>query len=443
MASISGWSTWCMSFSAVAIISIFGLLTIICMPRVQNKNLLLQFLIGLAIGTLTGDALLHLLPHSLISHCEDHEIIPKANISSNEKNNHDELYHSNTSNHHDQHGFLFGFMALVGIIGFLALERIVIIVSDLITNVRRASKIDNCQRSTHYKITDLDDENCKHEMPRDHGREHFVETDKLNETGSDEDNTTCPMIEQHAGHGHGSSSDPKSPVEDHHHAPSSYNCLIDKANQVIPRGVSNIATIEQCHRETIFYPDPEKGMIVQLTDHHHHHHHQHQPSNQTSFIYMIVTGDGLHNFFDGLAIGVAFVGSFAGGISTSIAILCHELPHEIGDFAVLIKSGMTIKRALICNTMSSVLCLLGATLGVIIGKIDVGWVSALVAGMFLYIALVDMVPQLDCCPTQSGSSRAKKLSIQLAGIAAGVAIMSLISIYESQFHTFVQLLFHI
>ena len=154
-------------------------------------------------------------------------------------------------------------------------------------------------------------------------------------------------------------------------------------------------------------------------------------------MFMIITGDGLHNFFDGIAIGVSYGSSLTVGLSTSIAILCHELPHEIGDFAVLIKSGMTIKRAVLYNTLSSILCLLGATTGVFIGKIDVGWVSALIAGMFLYISLVDMVPQLDCYPTKPPLQRAKKLLIQIAGILLGVVIMSLIACYESRLHSFI------
>lgn len=192
-------------------------------------------------------------------------------------------------------------------------------------------------------------------------------------------------------------------------------------------------TTEQCHRETIVYQrtDPDKRFVVQLTDHHHHHHQKKQQKGTKSLIMMIVTGDGMHNFFDGLAIGVAFAGSGAGGgLSTSVAILCHELPHEIGDFAVLLQAGLSTKRAIMYNTLSAILCFFGMSTGVLIGNMDTGFLSAIIAGMFLYIALVNMIPQLDCCPTQSGTTRAVKLSIQLVGISIGVAIMCIISIYE-------------
>ena len=148
---------------------------------------------------------------------------------------------------------------------------------------------------------------------------------------------------------------------------------------------------------------------------------------------MIVTGDGLHNFFDGLAIGISFAtGGIGGGISTSIAILCHELPHEVGDFAVLLSAGLSVKRAMMYNALSAVLCFIGMTVGIGVGGLDTGFLSALIAGMFLYIALVNMIPQLDCCPMQSSGHRALKLSIQVTGICIGVGIMCIVSIYEDK-----------
>lgn len=192
-------------------------------------------------------------------------------------------------------------------------------------------------------------------------------------------------------------------------------------------------TTEQCHRETVVYqhPDPDRGFVVQLTDHHHHHQHQSAQKGAKSVIYMIVTGDGLHNLMDGLAIGIAFAGGgIGGGLSTSVAVLCHELPHEVGDFAVLLKAGLSVKKAVMYNTLSAFLCFIGMTIGIIVGKMDTGMLTSLIAGMFLYIALVDMIPQLDCCPTSSGTTRAFKLTVQLCGIGIGVAIMAVISLYE-------------
>lgn len=203
-----------------------------------------------------------------------------------------------------------------------------------------------------------------------------------------------------------------------------------------PDGKHTPITSEQCHRETTVYqhPDPDRGYVIQLTDHHHHHQHQsHAQRGAKSVIYMIITGDGVHNFCDGLAIGVAFAaGGVGGGISTSVAVLCHELPHEVGDFAVLLKAGLAVHKAIMYNTLSAFLCFLGMSVGVWIADLDTGLLSSIIAGMFLYIALVDMIPQLDCCPTAAGTTRAFKLSVQLFGMGIGVSIMSVISIYESK-----------
>lgn len=66
---------------------------------------------------------------------------------------------------------------------------------------------------------------------------------------------------------------------------------------------------------------------------------------------MVIFGDGIHNLADGLAIGAAFTDSYLSGLSTTIAVLCHELPHEIGDFAMLLKAGMTVKQAICYNIL--------------------------------------------------------------------------------------------
>lgn len=104
-------------------------------------------------------------------------------------------------------------------------------------------------------------------------------------------------------------------------------------------------------------------------------------------------GDGLHNFTDGMAIGAAFSNNIAGGLSTAVAVFCHELPHELGDFAVLLKAGMSAKEAVYYNVLSSILSFLGMVVGICIGDTPEAsaWIFAIAAGLFLYIALVDMV----------------------------------------------------
>ncbi|EDV22948.1 uncharacterized protein TRIADDRAFT_28345, partial [Trichoplax adhaerens] len=108
---------------------------------------------------------------------------------------------------------------------------------------------------------------------------------------------------------------------------------------------------------------------------------------------MVVVGDGLHNFTDGIAIGASFKSSLSLGLSTSVAVFCHELPQELGDFAILYASGMGWKRALIYNLISALPCYIGAIIGIFAASTDIArqYMFAVTAGLFLYIALVDLV----------------------------------------------------
>lgn len=215
------------------------------------------------------------------------------------------------------------------------------------------------------------------------------------------------------------------------------------------KNVQDLQVHDECHRATISFPKPNGDGYIHIASHHHHHRAHHGPSAT----FMVLAGDMLHNFFDGLAIGVAFVGSgISGGkfysiiqsiiiiknlflgISTSIAVLCHEIPHELGDFTIIIRSGMTLNRAIFWNILASIVCYFGFLLGIFLGGIKDAWLSAFIAGTFLYISLVDMIPELDSCPHLASRSRAIKLIIQMLGILLGIGIMLLISLYENQFY---------
>jgi len=110
--------------------------------------------------------------------------------------------------------------------------------------------------------------------------------------------------------------------------------------------------------------------------------------------WMIIFGDGIHNFIDGLSIGAAFSDSILTGISVSVAVLCEEFPHELGDFAVLLNAGMSMKQALMYNFLSACTCYLGLALGILLGELEGSscYIFGLAGGMFLYISLVDMMP---------------------------------------------------
>ncbi|XP_026680395.1 zinc transporter ZIP10 isoform X3 [Diaphorina citri] len=149
--------------------------------------------------------------------------------------------------------------------------------------------------------------------------------------------------------------------------------------------------------------------------------------------WMIIMSDGIHNFTDGLSIGAAFGADFVAGIATSVAVFTHELPHELGDFAVLLKSGVSVRRALMYNVLSSVLSILGVLVGVILGDLQQAssWIYACTAGTFIYIALADLIPEMNRQPCSLRS-----MLLQLTGIFSGGAIMLIISLYEHKLKAF-------
>uniref|UniRef100_A0A663E903 Solute carrier family 39 member 8 n=1 Tax=Aquila chrysaetos chrysaetos TaxID=223781 RepID=A0A663E903_AQUCH len=107
--------------------------------------------------------------------------------------------------------------------------------------------------------------------------------------------------------------------------------------------------------------------------------------------WMVTLSDAVHNFIDGLAIGASFTLSLLQGLSTSIAILCEEFPHELGDFVILLNAGMSTRQALFFNFMSACSCYVGMAFGILVGNnFAPNIIFAVAGGMFLYISLADM-----------------------------------------------------
>jgi zinc and cadmium transporter len=110
---------------------------------------------------------------------------------------------------------------------------------------------------------------------------------------------------------------------------------------------------------------------------------------------MILVGDSIHNFVDGVAIAAAFLGSIPLGITTAFAIIAHEVPQEVGDFAILLASGYSKKRAFAYNAISSLTALIGAILSYfLLASLLwlVPYLLSLSAASFIYIALADLIP---------------------------------------------------
>ncbi|XP_076087840.1 uncharacterized protein LOC143058253 isoform X4 [Mytilus galloprovincialis] len=160
---------------------------------------------------------------------------------------------------------------------------------------------------------------------------------------------------------------------------------------------------------------------------------ENETKDKSALAWMVIVGDAIHNFADGLAIGAAFSKDITVGLSTSIAVFCHELPHELGDFAALVSSGLSIKRAMVLNFISSLTAFLGLYIGILASSNDVArsWIFSAGAGMFIYVALANLIPEV-----LSYFKRVPNLCMFLSlnfGLLLGYVSMLLLAIYEADF----------
>ena len=116
-----------------------------------------------------------------------------------------------------------------------------------------------------------------------------------------------------------------------------------------------------------------------------------------AFTYLSLIGDGMHNFTDGLIIAASFVTDFKLGMLTTLAVVFHEIPQEIGDFSILIYGGFSKSKALFFNFICALTAILGAVTGYIISNIITNvslFLLPFTAGGFIYIAASDLIPEL-------------------------------------------------
>jgi zinc and cadmium transporter len=131
--------------------------------------------------------------------------------------------------------------------------------------------------------------------------------------------------------------------------------------------------------------------------HDHGHAHVHGAEGGKASAWMVIIGDGFHNFTDGLAIAAAFVADVRLGILTALAIIAHELPQELGNFLVLVHSGFSKRRALLWNLASSLATLVGAVLAYFLLQALHGYANiflCLAASSMIYVAIADLIPGL-------------------------------------------------
>lgn len=129
---------------------------------------------------------------------------------------------------------------------------------------------------------------------------------------------------------------------------------------------------------------------------HWHHSHRAIPGlERQPLTYLVLVGDGLHNFLGGLAVAAAFIADVRLGFGAWLAAAAHEVPQELGDFAVLVHGGWSPRRALLFNVLSASTFLVGGLVAYALSaRIDLTFLLPFAAGNFLYIAASDLVPEV-------------------------------------------------
>ncbi|XP_052896968.1 zinc transporter foi [Anopheles moucheti] len=442
-------AVWIYSSIAILGVSLCGLLGVAVIPCMEKHfyHHVIQFLVALAIGTLCGDALLHLLPHAMLSSLD------------NARAAHDSMMYK-------------GLAAVLGIVFFYFMERFLTVIAEWCKTRQKKDKPPSRVRvmrdpeSTSLHASSAGEKQCKHkyssypycydEIAMDTKDDHH----EHNTNGTNENHNSA--LAKCANHHHNGELTADHGAEytglNNHHAhntQSNHQSLREDANDnntvstnldegsiESEQGNNHHHTGRQgskCSEQTSGKLRPENYTIIlreHETKHHGHSHthgHVHSPPGSLSAVaWMVVMGDGLHNFTDGMTIGAAFANNIAGGFSTAIAVFCHELPHELGDFAVLLKAGMSAKEAVYYNLLSSLLSLLGMVVGIIVGHQPEAsaWVFAVAAGMFLYIAMVDMIPELTSSHGAEERCKTSEFLLQFLGLTLGFSIMMIIAMYE-------------
>ncbi|KAH7840849.1 hypothetical protein Vadar_022515 [Vaccinium darrowii] len=376
---LSGVGLWIQAMGCSLLVSMASLICLIILPVIfiQGKpsKAVVDSLALFGAGAMLGDAFLHQLPHAFGGeHSHDHVVDHGVEES-----------HS-----HSLKDLSVGLSVLAGIVLFLVVEKIVRYVED---NSRGASQWTHSHHHHHNKSSkkmkdDDDDENHQKSHNEKNGSASEMSSEKkLLDGGSDD----------------GLIGEKRSQSEFLRKRNTSSGPGEDKTIENAPNGSA----------DSINPVDREES--------------SHSSSNLV-FGYLNLFSDGVHNFTDGMALGSAFLlyGS-VGGWSRTLFLLAHELPQEIGDFGILVRSGFSVSKALFFNFLSALVALAGTAVALSLGK-DPGQSSLIegfTAGGFVYIAVAGVLAEMN-----NGSTAIKNTAIQVTSLLLGMSVALCISLVE-------------
>ena len=156
----------------------------------------------------------------------------------------------------------------------------------------------------------------------------------------------------------------------------------------------------------------------------HHHEEFHKEEESKSTLPLIIFGDTMHNFIDGVVIAATFMVNVPLGIATSISVFVHEVPQEIGDFGLMLHKGLKPKRIILVNVLSAALAFSGAIITYLLGNILEPYIPmllAITAGFFIYIASSDLIPEIHH-EKRKGFAVIESLLLIIGVVVVGVSV---------------------
>jgi zinc and cadmium transporter len=171
----------------------------------------------------------------------------------------------------------------------------------------------------------------------------------------------------------------------------------------------------------------EKLALIHHTHHHegdtHHHHHGHDAHEARRGGWPILIGDAFHNFGDGVVIAAAFLVDVHLGVTATLAVMAHEIPHEVGDFMILLNAGFTKRKAFLFNLIAGLSAVIGGVIGYFVLETMQGllpYALLLAAASFIYIALSDLLPEM--MRRSSLRDSLPQVLLVLAGVVIGALV---------------------
>lgn len=469
MDAASGYSadSWIGAILSMMVIGLVGLGCIMLIPalkRSQYYDQVNHFLLALAVGTLAGDALIHLLPHAISMNVPD------------------------STNVHLQHALL-GFTALGGIIIFLFLERghnlfcgghghshshghdpgLTLSRSKEEMDKETVGTATTIEETGSQSVDKIGEKLCKHSK-----HNSFIYAESTMSLDAQNCFEGCSSNVSPSSDANGNNDLDRTRLEEQIASiPEKEGLVSSLENEAeitsIEKQVAKLVEekkLESCSAEKeklVTSPDDKSEMCRKLSLNldtptsgrhrvlrqnsssfnmvlqeyhvghhgHSHHGHSHVTGRKDSLRAVILVGDAMHTLLDGMAIGAAFGSSVTGGVATSIAVLCHELPHKVGDFALLFEMGMKLRQAVKMMILLWLLSVVGLVIGVMLGSIQTAspWIYSFTAGVFIYLALVDLLSELSVHPGEKRGVVGQML-LQGLGMLTGAVIMLFIAMYE-------------